>query len=43
LDERGHVAVTPFELRDLPGTGHAVKVAIYRDPDGNRVELFRLE
>ena len=43
LDAAGFLAETPIEHRDLPGTGRSVTLAMYRDPDGNRVELFRLE
>lgn len=43
LGRRGINPEVPLERRDLAGTGHTVTLAMYRDPDGNLVELFRLD
>ena len=40
LDAAGCKAETPLERRTLPGVNRDILLAFYRDPDGNRLELF---
>jgi catechol 2,3-dioxygenase-like lactoylglutathione lyase family enzyme len=40
LDRQGYTAETPLETRQIEGVGYPLKVAFYRDPDGNRVEIL---
>lgn len=41
LDAAGYRAEIPLEKRVLEGVNLPILLAFYRDPDGNRLELFR--
>lgn len=40
LEAAGCRAETPLERRTLPGVERDILLAFYRDPDGNKLELF---
>ncbi|HLG50739.1 MAG TPA: VOC family protein [Chloroflexota bacterium] len=40
LEQAGYHAEVPLERRVLPGVNREILLAFYRDPDGNRLELF---
>jgi|GEM_PF-3423538 len=41
LDAAGYQAEVPLERRVLEGVNLPILLTFYRDPDGNRLELFR--
>lgn len=41
LEAAGCHAEIPLERRTLPGINRDILLAFYRDPEGNRLELFR--
>ena len=41
LDAAGYSAEVPLERRVLEGVNLPILLTFYRDPDGNRLELFR--
>ena len=41
LDAAGYQAEVPLERRVLEGVNLPILLCFYRDPDGNRLELFR--